>query len=119
MRQKTLPGISCCWKSPGGSVRARRVVSFADFAVQPGTRITPIALCRYAGDPQHLGGLLVAQARVEAELDQLGPDRIFRGEARHGLIESEQILPGHRRGEVGQLDVRARDPAAVLATTFA
>src|SRR6516225_3060569 len=83
------------------------VVPFADFAVQPRPRVTPIALGRDGRDPQDLGGLLVAQARVEAELDQPGPDGVLLRQPRHGFVEGEQILVAHRGGGVGQSDVQA------------
>src|SRR5262249_61305168 len=87
----------------------------ADFGLEPGPGIGPVAVGGGRGDAQHLGGLLAGQAGKVAQLDELRLLGIDRGQLLEGLVEGEQLVVRLGCGD-GLEGLSSQVAAALLGT---
>jgi hypothetical protein len=105
--------------NPGyfGRISSVRVgIAFFQFGVEPGPRVSPVAVCCCGGNAKHLRRLGDGQPNKVAQFDQLRLDWIDLLKALQGLVQGQQIQGGVRSRD---LDLFQRlafpGPAAPLA----
>src|SRR5438876_132456 len=112
LRGRLAPATSSCAKR---SLRASCLRRFfrgiplrppaAELGVEPRAGIIPVASRSCARNAEDPGGLIDGQANEVAELDELGLDRILRGEPGQRLVEGEQVSGGDSAGDGVKIDV--------------
>src|SRR5262245_46966692 len=64
----------------------------AEGLAQPGAGVGPFLAGLVDGDAQGGGHVLVAQPGEVAQVDDLGRDRVLRGQPRQGLVQGHQLV---------------------------
>ena len=87
--------------------------------VEPGAGVPPGPVGGGQGDAQALGRLLQGQAAEEAQLDELGLERVVERELLQGLVQGQELLRGPAGAEGVEVRVFAPPAAAVLLAPLA
>ena len=78
-----------------------------DLAIQPRSRVSPVAFGRGFRKAKHLGSFFNRQADEKSELHQLGLDGVMRGQTIQRLVQREQLIVAHAGGEFEGVEIES------------
>src|SRR5262245_50511493 len=91
----------------------------SDLTMQPSPRERPIPESRNSRNIQDFGRLFNGEAAKIAKRDELGLERVLLAKFFEGLVERDQLIALHPRGEIRQIHLDAIKFGAVLQPILA
>ena len=86
------------------------IALIAEFAIEPGTGVVPIANGGCPRDSEHGGGLLNGESGEVSELHEFRLDGLFLGETLKGVVQGQEVVQGGSPGFLKGGDVLQIDP---------